>query len=541
MLQGWRGRPSPERVRLPRRADRARRRAVARRLRDEDGHARAARGERTGPHRRDRLRDAERDRARESRAGMRSCAETLPRLAREIDVPIWVSVGGFTAREYAETCEQLTRDDVACIELNLSCPNVDEAPESAARDRRGLPRGDRKAALRQAFAARLGHRRDRPGDRGRRCRRALARQHAARRRRSTRGCDRRSRACTGGYSGPALRPVALAAVLAARRATAVADRRHGRRRDRPGRARADRVRCDARRARDGPVRGSGRTGARADRARGRGRGARVRTPWTTCSRVALDVCCQRGKLSETLRLHAAYRLVGCCAHGAPQTQVQAPVRSLDQRMEALKRANDIRVKRAQLKKDLKSGVGLDRGDPRRAARVRLDREGVRHADGGAEVRPREGGAPAQPVPHQSVEDGRRPVRPTAARADWPLQPPVARRRVRFVVTGPSGAGKGTLIQLVLPRFPELALAVSATTRAQRPGEEDGVALLVPRPRRVRPPGRGRRVPRVRGLRRQPLRHAAVRDRPDPRPRARPRCSSSRPKGRSGQAPRRRAR
>ena len=39
----------------------------------------------------------------------------------------------------------------------------------------------------------------------------------------------------------------------------------------------------------------------------------------------------------------------------PQTQVQAPVRSLDQRMEALKRANDIRVKRAQLKKDLKAG------------------------------------------------------------------------------------------------------------------------------------------------------------------------------------------
>ena len=40
----------------------------------------------------------------------------------------------------------------------------------------------------------------------------------------------------------------------------------------------------------------------------------------------------------------------------PQTQVQAPARSLDQRMEALKRANDIRVKRAQLKKDLKAGT-----------------------------------------------------------------------------------------------------------------------------------------------------------------------------------------
>ncbi|HET7045860.1 MAG TPA: integration host factor, actinobacterial type [Gaiellaceae bacterium] len=38
-----------------------------------------------------------------------------------------------------------------------------------------------------------------------------------------------------------------------------------------------------------------------------------------------------------------------------QTQVQAPERSLDQRMEALKRANDIRVKRAKLKKDLKTG------------------------------------------------------------------------------------------------------------------------------------------------------------------------------------------
>ena len=40
---------------------------------------------------------------------------------------------------------------------------------------------------------------------------------------------------------------------------------------------------------------------------------------------------------------------------SPKTQAQAPLRSLDQRMEALKRANDIRVKRAKLKKDLKDG------------------------------------------------------------------------------------------------------------------------------------------------------------------------------------------
>jgi hypothetical protein len=38
-----------------------------------------------------------------------------------------------------------------------------------------------------------------------------------------------------------------------------------------------------------------------------------------------------------------------------KTQAQAPLRSLDQRMEALKRANDIRVRRAKLKKDLKEG------------------------------------------------------------------------------------------------------------------------------------------------------------------------------------------
>ena len=42
-----------------------------------------------------------------------------------------------------------------------------------------------------------------------------------------------------------------------------------------------------------------------------------------------------------------------------------------------------------------------------------------------------------------------------------------------VVTGTSGAGKGTLEKLVLERMPELELAVSATTREQRPGEENG--------------------------------------------------------------------
>ena len=43
----------------------------------------------------------------------------------------------------------------------------------------------------------------------------------------------------------------------------------------------------------------------------------------------------------------------------------------------------------------------------------------------------------------------------------------------FVVTGPSGAGKGTLIKGLLERVPGLEVAVSATTRPQRPGEADG--------------------------------------------------------------------
>jgi guanylate kinase len=43
----------------------------------------------------------------------------------------------------------------------------------------------------------------------------------------------------------------------------------------------------------------------------------------------------------------------------------------------------------------------------------------------------------------------------------------------FVVTGPSGAGKGTLIRALVERLPELEVAVSATTRQQRPGEENG--------------------------------------------------------------------
>jgi guanylate kinase len=44
----------------------------------------------------------------------------------------------------------------------------------------------------------------------------------------------------------------------------------------------------------------------------------------------------------------------------------------------------------------------------------------------------------------------------------------------FVITGPSGVGKGTLIRSLLQQLPALEVAVSATTRPPRPGEVDGV-------------------------------------------------------------------
>ena len=58
--------------------------------------------------------------------------------------------------------------------------------------------------------------------------------------------------------------------------------------------------------------------------------------------------------------------------------------------------------------------------------------------------------------------------PVRGRPSRPLPPgPI------LVITGPSGVGKGTLIKGLLERMDGLALAVSATTRPPRPGEQDG--------------------------------------------------------------------
>src|SRR5256886_1624308 len=57
--------------------------------------------------------------------------------------------------------------------------------------------------------------------------------------------------------------------------------------------------------------------------------------------------------------------------------------------------------------------------------------------------------------------------PSSSGSSTGKRPPV------LVITGTSGEGKSTLARMLLERVPELALAVSATTRERRPGEENG--------------------------------------------------------------------
>src|ERR671936_1398036 len=57
----------------------------------------------------------------------RFLCDHLPRLA-QLEVELWVSVGGFSVYDYEELCDRLDdRPEVTTIELKVSCPNVDEA------------------------------------------------------------------------------------------------------------------------------------------------------------------------------------------------------------------------------------------------------------------------------------------------------------------------------------------------------------------------------------------------------------------------------
>jgi dihydroorotate dehydrogenase (NAD+) catalytic subunit len=139
-------------------------------------------------------------------------ADHLPRLAA-LEVPLWVSVGGFAVEHYAHVAERLEGcDEIETLELNLSCPNVDEVPENV---------GDVVAAVRgitgKPLYAKLSA--------------AVADLAATARAAEAAGADGLSLVNTvrglaldertlrpvlergaGGLSGPALRPVALAAV-----------------------------------------------------------------------------------------------------------------------------------------------------------------------------------------------------------------------------------------------------------------------------------------------------------------------------------------
>ena len=63
--------------------------------------------------------------------------------------------------------------------------------------------------------------------------------------------------------------------------------------------------------------------------------------------------------------------------------------------------------------------------------------------------------------------------PVAAK-DAPLDEELSERGILFVISSPSGGGKGTLIRRILPRVPRLGYSVSWTTRPPRTGERHGV-------------------------------------------------------------------
>jgi dihydroorotate dehydrogenase (NAD+) catalytic subunit len=146
-------------------------------------------------------------------------AQTLPRLGA-LGVPLWVSVGGFSAEDFARVCERIDPyDEVATIELNLSCPNVEEAPETsaelvaAARRATGKPLYAKlsPATWDIAEAARAVEAAGADGLSLVNTIRGLALDPQTLRPRLARG--------SGGLSGPALRPLALHCIYAC--ATAV--------------------------------------------------------------------------------------------------------------------------------------------------------------------------------------------------------------------------------------------------------------------------------------------------------------------------------
>ena len=148
----------------------------------------------------------------------RFLAEVLPQLL-ELGPPVWVSVGGFSAEEYAASCARLDETGAAALELNLSCPNV-AAPEDEATAIVAAARAATEKPLYAKLAPAL------PDVAAVATAAAAAGADGLSLVNTIRGLaldpqTLRPRIATavGGLSGPALRPIALAAVHTCFRAT----------------------------------------------------------------------------------------------------------------------------------------------------------------------------------------------------------------------------------------------------------------------------------------------------------------------------------
>ena len=149
----------------------------------------------------------------------RFLTRSLPQLEK-LGVPIWVSVGGFETTDYAELCSRL--DDhaaVSAIELNVSCPNVEAPAESASQIVAGA-----RLATRKPLWAKLSPAVPDIADVARAAQAAGADGLSLVN--TIRGLKLDAQTLRpvlapgqGGLSGPALKPIALAAVATCYRAT----------------------------------------------------------------------------------------------------------------------------------------------------------------------------------------------------------------------------------------------------------------------------------------------------------------------------------
>ena len=346
-------------------------------------------------------------------------ADKLPRLA-ELGVPVWVSVGGFAAADYAELCATLDeRDEVTTIELNLSCPNVDEAPESAAEIVAAA-----RVATRKPLYAKLSPAASDVAEIA--CAVQGAGADGLSLVNTIRGLSLDANSLeptlgteTGGYSGPALKPIALAAIFRCYRATGLpivgmggiftgrdaleflaagasavalgtvlfADP------DAPARVRAELM-----------SELSARSLEQAEDARG----IAHRSTGLLLPNEKIP-----GLAPKTEALQAPSRVASIPRRGGNEDS-GAGARTISGPADGSSEEGERHPSQASATQEgPESGSRQDRKDPDQSARVRGDREGLRHVDGGPQVRTGEGGALPESGPDQPVEDGRRALGPPA--------------------------------------------------------------------------------------------------------------------------------